>query len=79
MARTVNVYEAKAKLSELIRAARTGEEVIIARHGAPLVRLEPVEPLPPRPSGFDRGLVWIADDFDELPEELLRLFEGDEA
>jgi hypothetical protein len=28
--------------------------------------------------GFDRGNVWIADDFDELPEDLQRAFEGEE-
>ena len=29
--------------------------------------------------GRDRGLIRIADDFDELPEELLAEFEGNEA
>ena len=27
---------------------------------------------------LDRGRVWIADDFDELPEDLQRAFEGEE-
>jgi prevent-host-death family protein len=38
----MNVAEAKAKLSELIARAEAGEEVVIARDGAPVVRLAPV-------------------------------------
>ena len=37
----VNVAEAKAKLSELLARAEAGEEVIIARHGKPVVTLTP--------------------------------------
>ena len=35
----VNVFEAKNRLSELIRSARAGEEVIIANRGEPIARL----------------------------------------
>jgi hypothetical protein len=27
---------------------------------------------------FDRGRIWVADDFDDLPEDLQRAFEGEE-
>jgi len=37
----VNVHEAKTHLSELLARAEAGEEVIIARAGKPVVRLEP--------------------------------------
>ena len=37
-----NVHEAKTQLSKLIERALAGEEVVIARHGAPAVRLQPV-------------------------------------
>lgn len=37
----VNVFEAKNRLSELIKAAVAGEEVIIANRGEPVVRLVP--------------------------------------
>ena len=33
------MHDAKTKLSELVTAAESGEEVIIARNGAPAVRL----------------------------------------
>ncbi len=36
----MNIAEAKAKLSALIEAAERGEEVIIARNGEPVARLE---------------------------------------
>jgi prevent-host-death family protein len=38
----VNILEAKTRLSELIRAAQAGEEVVIANRGEPAVRLVPV-------------------------------------
>jgi prevent-host-death family protein len=39
----VNIFEAKNRLSQLIRAARAGEEVIIAHRGEPVARLVPAE------------------------------------
>lgn len=38
----VKVSEAKAQLSDLVRRAEAGEEVILTRHGRPVVRLVPV-------------------------------------
>ena len=38
----INVLEAKNRLSELLKAAESGEEIIIARRGTPSVRLVPV-------------------------------------
>lgn len=35
----VNMLEAKSQLSRLVKAAQAGEEVIIAHHGVPAVRL----------------------------------------
>ncbi len=40
----VNILQAKNRLSELIRSARAGEEVIIANRGEPVARLIPAEP-----------------------------------
>jgi len=40
----VNIGEAKTRLSELVAAAKRGEEVIIARAGTPEVKLVPVDP-----------------------------------
>jgi prevent-host-death family protein len=38
----VTVSEAKAQLTELVRRAEAGDEVILTRHGHPAVRLVPV-------------------------------------
>ena len=38
----VNVLEAKNRLSELIRSAQAGEDVIIANRGEPVARLLPI-------------------------------------
>lgn len=42
---TMNIAEAKSKLSELVARAEAGEEVVIARNGKPSVRLQPVAPV----------------------------------
>jgi len=38
----LNILEAKNRLSELVRAACAGKEVVIARNGQPMVRLVPI-------------------------------------
>ena len=43
MTLTVNVQEAKTRLSELLRIAADGREVLIARAGRPVARLESLE------------------------------------
>lgn len=35
----IGIYDARAKFSELIERAAGGEEVVITRHGRPIVRL----------------------------------------
>jgi prevent-host-death family protein len=38
----VSVHEARNRLSQLIKDAQAGEDVVIASHGKPVVRLVPV-------------------------------------
>lgn len=79
--RIANITEAKAQLSHLVDRALAGEDVVIARAGRPLVRLTVVrEDARPRDlsSGFWRGRMRMADDFDApLPDEVVDGFEGD--
>lgn len=49
---SMNVAEAKAKLSELLDAASAGDEVVIAKAGRPVVRLVPITEPPRRELGF---------------------------
>jgi len=46
----VSVSDAKGLLTELVRRAEAGEEVILTRHGQPAVRLSPVTLVPDRAS-----------------------------
>lgn len=65
-----NVAEAKARFSELVQKAVSGEEVVIAKDNRPLLRLAPLA-VPPgkRKPGSARGRVWMAPDFDRTPED----------
>ena len=69
MTKTFNVAEAKARLSEILDEAVDGTEVVIARRGVPLVRLVPVVAKTARRFGTAKGLIQMADDFDEPLEE----------
>ncbi|MDH3770249.1 MAG: type II toxin-antitoxin system prevent-host-death family antitoxin [Nitrospirota bacterium] len=76
--KTVNVYEAKTRLSQLLDLAASGEEVIIARAGRPMAKLIPYHVnQQARKPGCWKGKVKIAKDFDELPEDLSRAFRGE--
>jgi prevent-host-death family protein len=78
MARTVNLYEAKTHLSDLVERAARGEEIVIAKAGQPRARLVPIgRRRSPRKPGAWKGRVRIAADFDApLPDGLLDAFEG---
>lgn len=70
-----NIHQAKANLSELIRRAIAGEEVVIARANEPLVRLEPIaRDTRARTGGQWRNRLWVAPDFDESDSEIETLF-----
>lgn len=76
-----NISEAKASLSKLIEKALQGEEVIIGKAGKPIVKIIPYDfETSPRHLGAGnwRGQIWIADDFDDLPEDVLGLFIGED-
>jgi prevent-host-death family protein len=40
----VSVTEAKSQLTELVRRAEAGDEIVLTRHGQAVVRLAPVKP-----------------------------------
>ncbi len=78
MSESVNVYEAKTHLSQLLDRAAAGEEIIIARAGRPVARLVALAgSSQPRVPGGRRGQVSIAADFDELPAEIDAAFRGE--
>ena len=66
----VNIAQAKARFSELVRKAISGEEVVIARDNKPLLKLVPLTAdSKPRKPGGARGKIWMAPDFDETPAD----------
>jgi prevent-host-death family protein len=44
----VSVTDAKGQLTELVRRAEAGEEIVLTRHGQAAVTLTPVKPIPDR-------------------------------
>lgn len=65
MAKSVNIYDAKTQLSQLVERAAKGEEIVIARSGRPVARLVPLRVAGiARKPGRMRGRVRIARNFD---------------
>lgn len=70
-----NISEAKAQLSALIEKVIAGEEVIIGKAGKPVVKLVKYKRSDERRRpGALKGKIKIADDFDELPEDIAEAF-----
>ena len=75
---TVNIYDAKTRLSQLVDQAAAGEDVVVSRNGKPLVRITRLE-APKRRVKFGvlKGKLNIPADFDApLPPEVARGFGG---
>ena len=54
----VSAADAKAGLSELLRRAEAGEEIVVTRNGVAVAKLVPVRP---RVGGFMRGEIVVHD------------------
>ncbi len=70
---TVNLAQAKARLSELVDKVEAGEEVVITRHGRPVAHMRPVA-RPRKPLPLD-DLAKFRETLPQLPEssaELIR-------
>lgn len=79
---TATIFEAKTHLSELIKKAQKGEAVIITsgRAKTPIARIEAVQPKRPQRLGILKGsgIKITKAFFEPLPEEELRLWEGED-
>lgn len=68
---TITIDQAKDHLEELLAKAANGEEVVIVRDDGSTFSVVPQKPPSPRTRGLvgsARGKIWMADDFDEIPE-----------
>jgi len=75
---TVNIYEAKTRLSQLVDKAVAGEDVVLSRNGKPLVRITRLREGKRRVKfGVLKGQLKVPADFDTpLPPKIVALFEG---
>jgi prevent-host-death family protein len=70
-----NISKAKAQLSSLIEQVLAGHEVVICKAGKPVARLVPFErSKEDRYPGALRGKIRIAEDSDELSDDLAEAF-----
>ena len=70
-----NITEAQSHFSALIEKVMNGEEIIIGKAGKPvakIVRYERREES--RQPGALKGKIKIAEDFDELPDDIAKAF-----
>ena len=74
----VQLHEAKARLSELVDRAQSGEEVVISRHGKAVAKLVGYRPKRvKRRLGLLRGKIKFRKGWDDpLPDDILAAFEG---
>jgi antitoxin (DNA-binding transcriptional repressor) of toxin-antitoxin stability system len=74
----VNIYEAKARLSEFLAAVERGERVVICKRNQQVAELKaiPSRPAGPRPIGGTSGIVVPPAFFDPLPDDILEAFAG---
>jgi prevent-host-death family protein len=78
--RIVNTHEAKSRLSQLIREAEQGGEVILARNGHPVAKIIPWPPArPPRVPGRWGGQVDVGDDLISSDADVVALFDASTA
>lgn len=77
---SVNMHEAKTRLSQLVAQAARGEGFIIAKAGKPVVRvtaIESPEQGQQKRIGFLAGEFTVPDDFDRMfQEEIAEMFGG---
>lgn len=74
---SVNLNEAKNRLSELVDHAAAGHEVVVCRHGRPVARLTALAEARPKVCfGVLKRKVRVSEDFDApLPPDVLEGFE----
>ncbi len=68
----ITIQKAKNSLSELIRRAQEGEEIILMQDHHPAAKLVAIhEPeQPPNPVGMFKGdLIYMAEDFNDTPDD----------
>ena len=68
MATIINIYEAKTHFSRLVDRVASGEEIVIARAGKPIIKLVPMHTAEPRQPGILKGVPIPDDLFEPLSD-----------
>jgi len=75
----IGVRELRGKLGDYLRQVKNGARFLIVSRGQPVAELgaptlnEPERK--PRQPGLLKGKIWMADDWDEWPPDILESFE----
>ncbi|KPF58627.1 hypothetical protein IP88_16470 [alpha proteobacterium AAP81b] len=73
----IGVRELRRDLGSYLRRAAAGESITVTSRGRPIAEVGPPPQMPgPRKGGTLKGKIWMADDFDELPVDILELMTG---
>ncbi len=75
----VNIREAKADLSKLIRLieSKREDEIMVSKNGKPVAKIVPVQDTPvSNRIGIAKGKILVPKDFDRGNEEIMRLMTG---
>ena len=76
--RSVNLYDAKTRLSSLVEDAARGEEIVISKNGVPRAMLVPLPATKAaRKPARALRVTYLAPDFDAPDPGIATLFEGD--
>ena len=73
----IGVRELRSKLSEILRKAQAGEAFVVLSRGKPVVELKGIAAAGAafRKPGALAGKIWMAEDFDDLPDDMLDAIE----
>ncbi|MEV4877800.1 type II toxin-antitoxin system Phd/YefM family antitoxin [Streptomyces cyaneofuscatus] len=69
-----NVHEARTRFSRIVEQVAPGKEVVISEAGEPVAEAVPLRPTRRTGRGSPAGGIHIADDFDELPDDIADAF-----
>jgi prevent-host-death family protein len=72
---TVNMHEAKTRLSQLVAKVEAGEEIIISRDGKPVAKLTQIDVSPGAKFGSMKDQIWISPAFDDPDPDLEHFFD----
>lgn len=77
----LNVHEAKTHLSRYLEAVEEGETILLCKRNLPIAEIRPLAKHrhKPRTIGLAKGLFSVpASFFDDLPEETIAAFHGED-